>query len=59
MLETPKYGLITENSTEALYQKMKKVLSGEIDVEVIKNNLKDYDSGNNQVIEKLIRIIEG
>lgn len=59
MLEAPKYGLITGNSTEALYQEMKKVLSGEIDVEAIKNNLKDYDSGNNQVIDKLIHIIEG
>lgn len=58
MLQSPKYGLITDNSTDALYQEMKKVLSGKIDVVKIKNNLKDYDSGNNEVIEKLIDIIE-
>ena len=58
MLESPKYGLITENSTEALYQGMKNVLSGKIDIEKIKSNLKSYDSGNDKVIEKLIYIIE-
>lgn len=59
MLESPKFGLITENSTEALYIKMKELLDKKINVNKIKENLKEYDAGNDKVIKKLIKIIEG
>lgn len=59
MLEAPKFGLITENSTESLYEAMKSILDKKTDTEQIKENLKNFDAGNNKIIKKLINIIEG
>lgn len=59
MLEAPKYGLIADNSVESLYTQMKNVLDGNVDVDTIKNNLEHFDCGNKQIVEKLIKIIEG
>ena len=58
LFENGKYGIVTEISTDDLMCKMKKVLNGEIDIKQIENNLKDFKCGNNEIIEKLIRLIE-
>lgn len=59
MLQSPKYGITVENSVEGLYEKMKDILDGKIDIARIKNNLSNYDCGNKEIIDRLINIIEG
>lgn len=59
LLETPKYGILVKNSTDSLYNQMKKILDNEIDVKKIKQNLENFNCGNDKIIEKLINLIEG
>ena len=59
MFENGKYGISTKVSTEDLQKYMKMVLNGEINTKEIENNLQEFDCGNSQIIDKLIKIIEG
>ncbi len=59
LFENGKYGIVTKISTEDLLNKMKDVLDEKIDIKAIENNLKIFESGNNEIIEKLIKLIEG
>lgn len=59
MFDNEKYGISTEISTQNLEKTMKKVLDGTIDIKKIENNLEKFDCGNNQIIQKLIKLIEG
>lgn len=59
MFDNEKYGISTEISTQDLEKTMKKVLDGTIDIKKIENNLEKFDCGNNQIIQKLIKLIEG
>lgn len=59
LFENGKYGIVTKISTEDLLDKMKNVLDGKIDTKTIENNLNNFESGNNEIIEKLIKLIEG
>ena len=59
MFENGKYGISTEISTEDLQKYMQKMLDGEINTDEIKNNLQSFDCGNSQIIDKILKIIEG
>ena len=59
MFENGKYGIATEISTEALEKTMKMILDGTINIKKIEANLEKFDCGNNQIIRKLINLIEG
>lgn len=58
MFENGKYGIISEISTQDLKKHMKMVLDGKIKINDIENNLNEFDCGNNQIIQKLINLIE-
>lgn len=59
MFENGKYGISTEVSTEDLQKHMKMMLDGQIDINKIQKNLQEFDCGNNQIINKLLQILEG
>lgn len=59
MLESPKYGILTETNQDGLYKSMKEVLDNKIDIKKIKKNLENFDCGNEKIIKKLLEIIEG
>ena len=54
-----KYGIVTQRSTEDLYQKMRSALLGQIDLKAIEARLQTYDCSNKAIIDKLYYIIEG
>lgn len=58
MFENGKYGIISEISSQDLEKHMKMVLDGKIKINDIENNLNEFDCGNNQIIQKLINLIE-
>ncbi|MBR2786961.1 MAG: glycosyltransferase [Clostridia bacterium] len=59
MFQNGKYGIATEISTSALKEKMQQVLDGKIDLKRIQENLKSFDCGNKEIVQKLINLIEG
>ncbi len=59
MFENGKYGIVCDVSTSDLKEKMKQVLDGSINLNVIEKNLENFDCGNDQIIQKLLSLIEG
>lgn len=59
MFEDNKYGIVTERSTDDLYQKMRAALLGEIDLKAIETRLQSFDFSNKAIVDKLFSIIEG
>lgn len=59
MIGNNEYGIIVDNSLEALEKGMKDILDKKINTEKIIKNLDNFDSGNTEIINKLEKIIEG
>lgn len=59
LFENGKYGIVSKISTEDLEDKMKKVLDKQIDITEIERKLENFDCGNNEILQKLINLIEG
>lgn len=53
-----RFGIVTENNTDSVYDAVKQVLTGEIDINVIKDNLNGYDCSNQEITNKLFNILE-
>lgn len=58
IFDNNKFGIISEKSTEDLELKMRQMLDKKIDIETLKNNLEKFNSGNDKIINQLIKIIE-
>jgi len=58
IFEDNKFGIISEKSTDDLENKMRQILDNKIDIEKIKNNLEKFNCGNDEIINRLIKIIE-
>ena len=59
VFEDNKYGIVTERTTDDLYQNMRAALCGEIDLKAIETRLQTFDCSNKAIIDKLFSIIEG
>ena len=59
IFEDNKYGIVTERTTDDLYQSMRAALAGEIDLKAIETRLQTFDCSNKAIIDKLFSIIEG
>lgn len=59
IFENGKYGIVSENNTDALCEKMEMVLKGTIDIHEIEEALKSFEGSNDAIIKQLFEIVEG
>lgn len=58
LMDDGKYGVITKITKEDLQEKMEGLLTNKIDKEEIIKNLEKFDTGNKEIIDKVIGLIE-
>ena len=58
IFEGNRYGIVTERSTDALYDKMEQALDGRLKLKELEKALETFDGGNDAIVKQLFSLIE-